>query len=127
MSKKVFIYSTLSNDQAYTQYVKGTEVPQVEHTINIAGKANVAGKHFLTPLGMVTEITEEDLAILKGNQMFQIHEANGFITYSNTKADPDTVASDMTGRDASAPLVEQDFENEKVEAPVSNGRRARAK
>jgi len=121
MSKKVYVYSTLSNDQAYTQYVKGTEVPQVEHTINIAGKAN-----FLTPLGMVTEITEEDLAILKGNQMFQIHEANGFITISNTKADPETVAADMTGRDGSAPLVEQDFENEKVEAPVSN-RRNRAK
>lgn len=125
MSKKIYVYSTLSNDQQYTQYAGKADnnlAPNVEHSILIAGKANVTNKHFITPRGMVTEVTAEDLAILKKNELFKIHEANGFITYSESKEDAEKVAAVMEGRDKSAPLVEQDFDD-KDSKPTTNKRK----
>lgn len=119
---KLYVYSTLSNDQSYTTYRK-TEggIPQAAGSVFVAGKANVSTKHFVTPLGMSTEVTAEQLAELRSNEVFKLHEKNGFVTVSDKKEDAEKVASGMTGRDKSAPLVEQDFEEEK--APVSNRRR----
>lgn len=106
----LYVYSTLSNDQSYTTYsdVAGG-VPQKSHAIFIAGKANVANAHFITPLGMVTEVTAEQLAELRRNPVFRLHEQNGHLSVSQAKADPEHVAASMQGRDASAQLVEQDF------------------
>lgn len=123
----IYVYSTLSNDQIYTNYGASVNgVPKAAATVFIAGKANITTKHFVTPAGVVTEVTEEQLAELKRNPMFQLHEQNGFITYDQKKQDADKVAEIMTGRDESAPLVEQDFKED--EAPVVNktaGRKAR--
>lgn len=118
MSSHVYVYSTLSNDQAYTAYAKGGETPQPEEVVYINGKANIADKRFITPQGVVTKITAEQLAVLEGIELFSIHKANGFISVSETAADPEHVAADMVGRDESAPLVESDFPE--GEAPVSN-------
>lgn len=129
MSKPIYVYSTLSNDQNYTTYANGGEIPQAESAVYINGKANVADKRFLTPRGVVTKITPEQLAELKANPLFQMHEKNGFVTYSEAKSDADEVASDLVGRDQSAPLVEEDFEDEAKDrepsAPVSNKRKSR--
>jgi hypothetical protein len=114
----IYVYSTLSNDQSYSTY---TDVPggapQLETSVFIAGKANVANKHLITPLGVVTEVTAEQLAELRRNEVFRLHESNAYISVSQAKAEPDKVAASMTGRDASAPLVEQDFAE--GEAPVT--------
>lgn len=114
----IYVYSTLSNDQSYTTYVDiPGGAPQKEASIFIAGKANVANKHLITPLGMATEVTAEQLAELRRNEVFQLHERNGYLSVSEAKAEPDKVTASMAGRDASAPLVEQDFEE--GEAPVT--------
>ncbi|MCQ9426685.1 hypothetical protein NRB16_24500 [Pseudomonas sp. LJDD11] len=106
----IYVYSTLSNDQSYTTYTElAGGVPQKDQAIFIAGKANVANNHFITPLGMITEVTAEQLAELRRNPVFRMHEQNGHISVSQAKADPDQVAASMQGRDASAPLVDQDF------------------
>lgn len=115
----IYVYSTLSNDQRYTSYShRDGAAPQVDNSIFIAGKANVANKHLITPRGMVTEVTAEQLQALRRDLVFQQHVKNGFITISNAKADPEKIASGMTGRDESAPLVEQDFKP--GEAPKGN-------
>lgn len=122
---KIYVYSTLSNDQQYTHYAAASAnnlTPAVEKSILIAGKANITSKHFITPLGMATEVTAEDLALLKQNAMFKIHEANGFITYSEVKEDADKMASVMTGRDQSAPLVEEDFKESEPKLATRRGR-----
>lgn len=112
----IYVYSTLSNDQRYTTYAEvAGGVPQTAQSIFIAGKVNIANKHFITPLGAATEVSAEQLAELRGNDVFRLHEQNGHLTVSQTKADPEKVATSMQGRDASAPLVEQDFA--KGEAP----------
>lgn len=118
-AKKIYLYSTLSNDQSYTSYqhVDGG-APQPVNSILVHGKANISTKQFVTPLGVVTEVTAEQLAELRTNDVFKLHENGGFITVSEAKEDAEKVATDMTGRDQSAPLVELDFDE--GEAPVTN-------
>lgn len=112
----LYVYSTLSNDQRYVSYSTGASgVPKPESSIFIAGQANLMTKHFVTPRGVVTKVTAEQLAELRNNDLFKLHMANGFITVSEAKQDAEIVAADMEGRDQSAPIVEQDDE---IPAPV---------
>lgn len=109
MSKNLYVYSTLSAGVAYN-----TE----EGEIVVAGKANVADRHLFTPRGAVTKVTAEQLALLENNHVFAKHKANGFITVDSNKEDADKVASDMTGRDLSAPDTAESLIAEGAEVPV---------
>lgn len=102
-----YVYSTLSNDNNYDGVL-------------IAGKANVATKNLITPMGVMTKVDDSTLKHLEGNHVFQLHKKNGFITVEKYKEDADQVAADMTGRDSSAPetpetLALNDAEVESVE------------
>lgn len=125
----VYIYSTLANDNKYTVYTKGgADLPSVEKQIHIKGGAGVADKRGDTKYGMLTEITEEEYKALQTVHSFQRHVENGFIYASETKVDPEAAAADMTGRDESAPLVDQDFDQDvasgKIKsAPTTGGKR----
>lgn len=105
----VNIFSTLSNDQSYTFYKKEGGSTNVERSIFIAGKANVANKHLITPSGMATSVSDEDYADLQNNEVFNLHVKNGFLSVSKVKADPEKVAKGMTSKDESAPKTEKDF------------------
>ena len=103
---KIFVYSTLTCDQRYTNYAQGGgDVPVVVGSVFIKGGTGVADARLTTPRGVVTEITEEELAILETNEGFKQHRKNGFVEVSTSKVDPEKAAADMEGRDASAPLV----------------------
>ncbi|HLV82422.1 MAG TPA: hypothetical protein VKY62_01455 [Devosia sp.] len=109
MAQDVYVYSTLSCDQIYTNSQHtASGVPTAASKILIKGGANLMTKAMVTPRGVVTKITAEELQVLRANEVFKLHMANGFITISEAKADADVVAADMTGRDQSAPIVEQD-------------------
>lgn len=73
-------------------------------TIRIKGGANVRNKYTLaTPTGVVTEVSDEDLALLQKDPAFQNHVAKGFMKVMNTeKVD----VSDMEKRDRSAQLTD---------------------
>lgn len=118
-SKYVYVYSTLSAPVAYL--VDGGE-------IEIAGGANVAGKHLETPRGVVTKLTAEQFAQLEQNHVYQQHKSNGFLLSDTAKEDADKVASDMTGRDLSAPDTAESLEAEGAAVPVDDKTtKARAK
>jgi hypothetical protein len=121
MAEKLYVYSTLSTGVDYTTYVKNDPKSPVviEQVVSIAGGANVVAKGagLLTPHGVATAVTPEQLDALRANAIFQLHEANGFVTVSKAKEDPENVATDMTTRDTSAPLVQADFEAEGMEVP----------
>ena len=106
-----FIYSTLSCNQRYVKYAEAAvgSLPREERAISIAGGANVANKNLITPRGVVTEVTDEDLALLKENKLFQIHVKNGFVTIEERKADVEKVASDMEARSQDAPITPEDY------------------
>lgn len=114
MSKKAYVYSTLSADNIYAAYVPGgADLPMVdrERQVFIKGGSNVADKRLVTPRGVVTEVSSEELDALKENTVFQMHVANGYVTFSDHKEDPEKVigAEGLEGRDASSPLEPGDF------------------
>ena|SRR5690606_21270258 len=89
----IHVYSSLASDQSYQ-----TEAGDVF----IAGKANVSNRHFLTPKGVVTTITEDQFEALKKNPIFQAHSRNEFIMASMRKQDADQVGEDLNDEDKSA-------------------------
>lgn len=108
-----YIYSTLTNSISICDYTSpkgGT--PRRTRTVTIAGGANVATKNLITPQGVVTEVSDEDLAFLKQNKMFNRMVDRGFIKVESKKVDVEKVVADMTGRDESAPLVPEDFQDD---------------
>ena len=108
----IHVYSTLSCSQRYVKYIPGVEgnLPREERAILINGGANVADKHFMTPKGVHTLITDEEYECLKENQLFQTHVKNGFISVEEREANIDKVVSNMEGRSQDAPVTPQDYE-----------------
>lgn len=116
-----FVFSTLSTDMSYTFYVKGGgDIPIKERSVNIKGGANVANDRIITPLGVMTEIEDEEAALLKDHPVFKMHEANGFVVVETRKADPDKAAKNMSKKDKSAPITPEDYEDGK-DAPSVKG------
>lgn len=107
-----YVYSTLTCDNEYVGYKKdGQGNPNiVERSVRIAGGHGLMNRNFLTPRGMVTEVTDEELEFLKTVNMFKLHVENGFITYDNKKVDAEKVAANMRGRDESSQIVPADYE-----------------
>lgn len=92
---RIFIYSTLSNDQRYRL--------KDGRTVLVAGKANVANKQLVTPKGVVTSISEDEFNQLQENIVFQAHARNGFIAGSHDRQNPETFASrNLAGADKAA-------------------------
>lgn len=105
-----YIYSTLSADVNYNIYVHNSEGhPLVAKSIHIKGGSGIAGKHFITPLGVRTEISDEELSLLENDEVFKTHKANGFVSISKADINPEVAAADMETRDGSAPAVPEDF------------------
>lgn len=126
---KNYIYSTLTSGMTYVTYAQGgADLPIVEHRVNIAGGANVANKHLLTPRGVVTEVSDEDMGHLENNKLFQLHKRNGFILVDSVSVDPEIkVAADMEQKDDSAPITPEDYPDvsEGPKPSASNKRAAR--
>lgn len=135
-----FVFSTLTADQVYTRTAPGGgDMPRVVAQVFIAGGSNLSDKYLRTPIGVMTEVDDEELTVLQENPVFQMHEKNGFIKIEKKKADPEKVAADMITRDQSAPLVDADFadnekpktnakddEDDKPRAPGGGGNKRRA-
>ncbi len=113
-----YIYSTLSADQAYSAYPANLDprsIPLADKVIHVNGQANVMNhKNFVTPRGVVTELSDEEFAVLKEIPAFKRHKEEGYITVSTKKEEPEKVAhKDMTARDTSSQLEPGDFEEGK--------------
>lgn len=130
-----YVYCTLSSDQVYTATSKGGgDMPVEIGRVAIAGKANIPDKRLITPRGAVTRVTDEELAVLRGNEVFRLHEENGFVMVSDQGTDPEKAAAEMSNRDQSAPLEEGDYAEEiaarehdsTVTAPVTRKGKGRA-
>lgn len=120
------IYSTLTCDNTYTSYVKGpNDLSIVEKKVLIKGGTGVSNKHFVTPLGVVTGVSDEDLEHLRKNEVFKIHEKNGFITVSKVKKDPEVMVADMETRDEASPIRPEDYAEDDKGAKPMIGKPAR--
>jgi hypothetical protein len=105
-----YIFSTLTCDQVYSNARHNDAGGIIEDSqVFIKGGAGLANDRLITPLGVLTEVSDEDYEQLLQNEVFKIHVKNGFIKAQDKKADAEKVAADMARKDGSAPLVEQDF------------------
>lgn len=112
-SASVYVFSTLTSDMMYRTYGEGGgDVLVVDKEVFVKGGSNLPDKRLITPYGVMTEVSEEDYALLEANEVFKLHKANGFITVRDKPADAEKVATDMETRDQSAPLVDADFTEE---------------
>ncbi|MCD1124814.1 hypothetical protein LPW36_01985 [Jinshanibacter sp. LJY008] len=115
-----YIYSTLTAPQSYSLYGKGGgDIPVLLSKITVAGGAGVANKHFITPEGSVTNVTVEELKLLRENPVFKRHLQAGFIKVQSDKKETEKAVSDMNKRDGSAPLQDNDFIADGQEPPTT--------
>lgn len=110
------IVSTLSANTAYTQYAgDGNGANRPVRSVTVKGGANVANKRFaltdgiLTPDGVATQVSDDDLEFLESNEVFKKHLQGGYVKVLKSKPDASKVAKDMTSRDQSAPLTPNSF------------------
>jgi len=108
-----YVYSTASNDRAHIEWIQGAEgsVPIRGKSVVIHGKANIADKNFHTPEGVVTEVSDEDLAFLMTHRQFLTAIERGFYSVQKRESAVAKVVKDMTKKDKSAPKTHEDFKN----------------
>ena len=94
------------------------------HNINgvfIKGGANLADKHFYTPRGVATSLTEEQYNAIKDSRIFQALENAGLFSVSKKETDANKAAKNMTKKDKSAPKAKEDFEKNAENVSVVTG------
>lgn len=105
-----YILSKLANKQIYTLYAKGTSanlnIPVKK--VEIKGGADVTDKNLVTPDGVVTKVTADELEILKSNKDFQKHVEKGFVKYFDTQPNVDKNVDKME-KDKSRQLTPDDY------------------
>lgn len=104
-----YIHSTASQDMIYRIYAEGRQNQATPiKDILIKGHANVTDPHTLvTPTGVVTEVSDEDLELLKKSAAFQRHVMHGFMKVLKDKSEFD--GSDLNARDKSAQLKDAEY------------------
>lgn len=114
------VASTLSCDVKYTLWApKSKDAPggvntAIAHVV-VHGGHGVAHRRehggLETPKGVLTSVTDEQVALLKKNETFQTHEKNGFVRIIETekKVASNKAADDLEGVEPSSPLTDKDF------------------
>ncbi len=122
-----YVYSTSTAGVDFTGY--RPRIPGqhnvVDRKVSIAGGSNVANKNLITPIGVPTKVTDEELAFLREHEVFNRMMKNGFFKVVKDKAEPEAVIADMETRDESAPFVPGDFTADK-EPQAGAARKKRA-
>ncbi len=117
------IASTMTSDVKYTRWVSNPggintkkEIAKKDHVLikgghGVAQRQNNGG--LVTPQGVITAVSDDELAFLKDDEVFKTHLKHGHVkilTPAAAKADPEKVSKDMEQSDKSAPLTDSDFE-----------------
>ena len=106
---KNYIYSTLPTDQAIAVYDdSGIAV----HHVLIKGGGQMPTPHglgFETLLGAITEVSDEDLGVLRRDFTFNHFVTQGFFKIDSKMVDVEKAAADMNIKTPSAPLSESDI------------------
>jgi hypothetical protein len=119
----VFVFSTMTSGVDYAIYDTSIPggVPVILKKITINGGANLVNERGDTPKGVVTQLSDEDFALLEQDSVFKIHLASGNVWITKDKEVAlETVVADMNPKDKSAPLTPEDFDKPKPgEVPLT--------
>jgi len=114
-----YVYSTATCPIDYVVYRKNSsnDLGVIEKhpngkpmRVTIKGGHGVANKNLVTPRGVVTQVSDEDMQLLLDDAIFQRHMKAGFMSYDKKNVDPEKKAASMEDKDGSAPLTPKDFE-----------------
>ena len=112
-----YVLSKLANTQIYTLYAQGLDNINIpEASVEIKGGADVTDKNLVTPEGVLTQVTAEQLDILKANKDFQRHMDNGHIKYFGTAPNIEKHAEKME-KDPSRQITKSDYTKKGKKAP----------
>lgn len=112
-----YVLSKLSNTQVYTLYAKGLDNINIpSESVEIKGGADVTDKNLVTPEGVITKVTPEQLDILKANKVFQMHLDGGYVKYFGTAPNIEKHADKME-KDPSRQITKSDYEKKGKKAP----------
>lgn len=108
-----YILSTATARLEIVEYdTNSGPLPKVRRKVNLLGGANLPAKTLVTPRGVVTPVSAEDLEFLVGNVEFQRLKKQGFVEIIRGKGedDLDAALAGMEAKDRSAPKTAKDFE-----------------
>ncbi len=119
-----YICSKLTCDNSYTTWnqAKGgaNDLPKKDRQILINGGAGVANKNIITPDGVVTEVSEEQLKLLESVPNFKRHVAGGFLkVLTKNPTNVKSVAADLE-KDKATPITPKDLEKQGKKAGKTN-------
>ena len=113
MRPAAYICSTATAHLEIVQYrTDAGPLPKVVRKVNLLGGANLPPKTLVTPKGVLTPVSADDLDFLIGNAEFQRLKRAGFVEIIRGKSedDLDAAVSGMEPKDRSAPKTPKDFE-----------------
>ena len=85
--KKAYVFSTLACDQRYISYVTSPGgMATEERSVFVKGGTGVANDRIITPIGVMTEIDESEIALLEENPVWKIHASGGYVQIQKSKA-----------------------------------------
>lgn len=109
-----FIYSTLTCSNTFVVYAPKPDpkaLSRIVKRIEIHGGHGVNTiKGLVTPQGVVTKVTDEELKLLEKSSSFRRQRDAGYLVVDNKKVDPAKKAVDMNPKDESAPMTPKDFD-----------------
>ena len=106
-----YIYCTATCGMIYTEYHTNNSGPaRILRKVEIKGGHGVATiKNLHTPRGVMTAVSDDDLAWLMKNDAFVRHIDAGWISVDKKEVDGEKKAKDMNDKDGSSPLTPSDF------------------
>ncbi len=113
-----YVASTMAATVNYAEYVPvgrdHSGARQIKRLIEIKGGSGVASQQhalangILTPQGVVTNVTDDELEFLQADSLFQQHLKSDHVKVMKFNARPEKASSDMNKADPSRPLTPED-------------------
>lgn len=110
-----YIFSTASTSLSFVEFSKleKNRHPKIVRKVTIRGGANVPQKRtILTPKGIPTLISDNDLDFLMVDPNFQKFVKRGFLTVGSDERDMPAALAGMQAGDKSQPKVGADFKDQ---------------
>lgn len=115
-----YVASKLSFDQSF-EFHKGGRAPYVTvKKIVVKGKSNVRDpKTFVMPDGVITEVTDEDAALIAADPLYKQYEQNGMMKLVSSKAGARSAKEDLGDKDGAAQLTAEDYTKRGLKPPTA--------
>ena len=119
-----FITSKMAAGVTYAFYTLGAnKINSITDEITVNGGADVINKRSLmTPSGVVTELTDEQIDKLKTHPLFQEHLKNGAVAIVNTEKDAKKAEKDLE-EDKSSQIKPEDYEKGNTKKEIRANKR----